>query len=170
MKRKFLILFITIFAGLLFGCAASATLGVQELNDNFNGEFKFAAPMPKDTEETGIYDDFTFPGGGFGCTDIESKDQLTKYRFAGYPDTSDKYKMTSIDTEDPKYEFFGFSVGDPAEIAAAVLKEHGYKLKETLGLYSVYRLGRIRFLLNAEGDIDRIFVSLESTNRRRVQY
>ena len=150
---------------LLSGCNNNAE-NIRILNDNFNGEYKFtsAQPSAEELEKDGFVDNL----GGFGCTQVSHKDGLTEYGFSGYPDTINNYKVTSIVTKDPKYEFYGFSIGDFMSEAHGILKGNGYKPGES-GV--AYILGNIRFnVFGTDNIIEQVSVYIQSTNKMRIVY
>ncbi|MDR1093922.1 MAG: hypothetical protein LBL66_07220 [Clostridiales bacterium] len=165
MKHKFLFPILTLCLFALFaagGCADKNEKYIRALNENFNGEFQFATAVPENESLGGgfIYEP------GFGCYTLNSADGLTNYTVSGYPDCLDGYKVTSFHTEDGKYKLFGFSVGDTRESAEAALTAQGYTAREQ----DLYVLGKIRFTLFGQENIESISVRLETTNKQGVDF
>jgi len=175
-KRKKRILIVAVVLLLLFVlflvlAFALPYIGIKNLNNNFNGEYKFAVELDS-VEITGDFIIEPFSGrltkyGGYVLS-LRSTDSQTRYYFKGFPDAGNTSKLTSIETRDSRYSFFGFSVGDSIEAATNILEQNNYKYRKPpypTAEFILYKLGHITFTLYGDGDIiEQINVSLSTTH------
>jgi len=139
---------------------------IDDLNENFNGEYKIGQIMDG-------YDLFDFeyqPGfGGFG---LLSADERTHYSVGGYPDTLDDQSIIYFYTEDEKYRLWDFGVGSELQAAIDFLQEKGYDLVEDGDYGSATELTkhRLKIILGGTDVITHIRIRLESTNRQGIVY
>ncbi len=145
---------------------------VDELNENFNGEYKFGEVAPSEDEYE--RDGFTYSPGWFGAEEVKSLDEKTTYLFGGYPDVLDSYKVIELNTTDQKYKVFKeIGVGTNIIQASSVLMNNDY-----LGRYNdinsnyFYTKGRIsvNLTVSLDGEIVSLLIRLHSTNVEGVVF
>lgn len=157
----FLIIFIILKIFLFFALLPKE---INELNNNINLPYKFAAPMSdynlnsyKLIRRGGCYSIFDDFGNCFA--------------FGGYPDASSKYKFIGFRTTNSTIHVFGFAVGDDMDKAKKILIDKGYKEKRKYDdLYIYYVKGRVKILLDGNKTIESIQVDLISTNWQMKQF
>lgn len=167
-KKIAIVCLITLLAvcfSFLSGCADKNEMYIQDLNDNFNGEFKFAEAVQDESS-----DESFLHVPGFGGYSLESVDGLTAYDIGGYPDCLDDAKVIRFETENAKYKIFGFSVGDSMTDGKVSLTGHDYTVSETLQTGVIYTLGKIRICFSGGDIINSISIILEVTNKKGVVF
>jgi len=59
--------------------------------------------------------------------------------FDGFPDLSNSPKLTCLRIDNPKFFLFGIRVGDNITIVDSIMKENGYRRKQTDDDYEYYK-------------------------------
>lgn len=179
MKKKFLIILVVLLAvcaTLLSACRKNVgAQTISQLNGDTNFDFKFA--LQYNVNAGGAeYEPFDIEHG-FGCEILQSKDGLTRYTIAGYPDVTDKFCLVSVRTEDSKYSVFGFSVGMARADAERRLSDVGYITMEATeqsfgsSLHGIrMKKDGVNIMLWGDQTITAISISLDVTNKDNVVF
>lgn len=137
----------------------SETSEIDELNKEFNGEFKFGEEIKNPLSVSYKFVD------GYGGYDLVSPDGQTTFDFSGFYDVMDTYVMTKFESVNEKYKVFGFNVGSNVLDVNEILYRKGYKFYERTADANVYKKGIVTMNISIENSvIKRIFVTIGNDN------
>ena len=105
---------------------------IKELNNNMNFPYKFISPLEEFDEDgwekvTRVY--------GVKYVDLQGNYII----FDGYPDLANSHKLTYLSTHNPEFVLFGIHIGDNMTIVDRIMKENGYRRKQTDDDYEYYK-------------------------------
>ena len=133
----------------------SETSEIEELNNYFNGEFKFGEEIKNPLSCNFVFID------GYGGYDLVSPDWQTTFDFSGFYDVMDTYVLTKFESVNRKYKIFGFNVGSKLEEVNEILYNKDYKFYERNMETNTYKKGVITLKIGIEnGLVKRIFVTI----------
>lgn len=131
------------------------TSEIEEINNEFNGEFKFGEEIKNPLSCNFIFVD------GYGGFDLVTPDGLTTFDFSGFYDAMDTYVMTKFESVNERYKVFGFNVGSKLLDVNDILFNKGYKIYERTDDANIYKKGIVQIQISLEKSVvKRIFVTI----------